>query len=101
MFHVCQRVNRHNYHVWKSENLHEDMEHKHESPKTNMWCAVTRTYIISPFFFKKPILTDETFPITTEGTALHHIHAGTDFQSDGTTPQFSHHLLASLDRRAS
>ena len=36
-FHISDIVNRHNVHIWGSENLHEYHEAESDSPKVNVW----------------------------------------------------------------
>jgi hypothetical protein len=40
-FDVSGKVNRHNCRIWGSENPHEVMEHERDTPKLNVWCALT------------------------------------------------------------
>jgi hypothetical protein len=53
-FHINGFVNRHNTIFWGSENPREIQEHERDSPKVNVWCAVTATGVIGPYFFDTP-----------------------------------------------
>ena len=56
-FHVCGKVTRHNVRIWGTENPHAPMEHVHDSPKGNVFCAVSSCKVYGPFFFAKPTVT--------------------------------------------
>ena len=40
-FHVNGAVNRHNVRIWGSENPHAYVEHQHDSPNVNVFCAIS------------------------------------------------------------
>jgi hypothetical protein len=40
-FHVSGKVYRHNVRIWGTENPHVVREHIRESPKANVWCAIS------------------------------------------------------------
>jgi hypothetical protein len=51
-FHLNGTVNKQNCHYWASENprtLHQRPLH---SPKTTVWCTVTKECVIGPYFFE-------------------------------------------------
>jgi hypothetical protein len=50
-FHLSGKVNGHNYQIWGSENPHSFHEYDHDSPKINVWCALSYNLVIGPFFF--------------------------------------------------
>lgn len=54
-------VNRHNCKIWGSENPHEYQEMERDSPKVNVWCALSYTEVIEPFFFVEPTVTAVTY----------------------------------------
>jgi len=49
-FHISGRVNRHNCRIWGEENPHELYEHKRDSPKVTVWCALARNRLYRHFF---------------------------------------------------
>jgi hypothetical protein len=53
-FHVCGIVNRHNVRIWVTENPHTMMELLQDSPKVNVFCAVSSCKVYGPFFFAEP-----------------------------------------------
>jgi hypothetical protein len=40
IFHASGAVNRHNVSIWGSDNPQAYVEHQHDSPKVNVFCAV-------------------------------------------------------------
>jgi hypothetical protein len=50
-FHVSGKVNRHICQIWGSENPHEVMEHECDTPKLNVWCALTSDSVLGLYFF--------------------------------------------------
>jgi hypothetical protein len=54
-FHVSGKVNRHNVRIWGTETPHVVTEHERDSPKVNVFCAISRTRVFGPFFFAENI----------------------------------------------
>jgi hypothetical protein len=50
-FHICGKVNRHNDRIWEIEQSHAQIEHRCDSPKVNIFCAVSCDKVHGPFFF--------------------------------------------------
>jgi hypothetical protein len=50
-FNLSRRINRHNIRIWGSEKPVAVVEMERESPKVNVFCAVSRRCVFSPFFF--------------------------------------------------
>jgi hypothetical protein len=50
-FHINGKVNRHNVHIWGTENPHVSLEHERDSPKVNVFCAISKEKVYGPFFF--------------------------------------------------
>jgi hypothetical protein len=48
--HVCETVNRYNYHVWGSKSPHDVTEIEDDSPKVNVWCALMRKLLIPSLY---------------------------------------------------
>jgi len=49
--HVSSVVNRRNVRIWGSENPHAYVEHQCDSPKVNVFCAISSEKGYSPFLF--------------------------------------------------
>jgi hypothetical protein len=57
MYHVSGKVNAHNCRIWGSENPRVFLEHFHDSPKVNLFCALSKERAYGPFFFIKITIT--------------------------------------------
>jgi hypothetical protein len=54
-FHIKGKVNRHNVRVWGTENPHVTLEHERDSPKVNVFCAISkRRFMASSFSWETP-----------------------------------------------
>lgn len=51
-FHVSGKVNKQNCRIWGNEMPHDRREVERDSPKVNVWCALSQRGIIGPFFFE-------------------------------------------------
>jgi hypothetical protein len=60
-FHLSGKVNRHNLIIWGSQNPHQVVEHVQDSPKVNVFCAVSRTQVYGPFFFAEATVTGHVY----------------------------------------
>ena len=57
-FHSNGKVNRHNVRIWDEENPHATIEHERDSPKLNVFCAISKKHVHSPFFFEGNVTGD-------------------------------------------
>jgi hypothetical protein len=60
-FHSSSAVNHHNIRKWGSENPHAYVEHQRDSPKVNVFCAVSSQKVYGPFFFAEDTVTGMTY----------------------------------------
>jgi len=100
-FHTSGHVNRHNTIFWGMENPHVIREHKRDSPKVNVWCAVTAAGVIGPYFFDTPTVTSDVYlqmvqQYTIDELPLQIRLAGY-FQQNGAPPHFALTVCAYLD----
>jgi hypothetical protein len=51
-FHVNGKVSRHNLRIWGTENPHSTIEHVQDSPKMNVFCAISQMKIYGPFIME-------------------------------------------------
>lgn len=106
-FHLSGKVNRHNVRIWGLENPHATLEHERDSPKVNVFCALSRRKLYGPFFFEGNTVTgasylqmlqDWLFPQLQEDKQEDFI-----FQQDGAPPHWSlavrHFLNETLPQR--
>jgi hypothetical protein len=59
--HVSGAVNRRNVRIWGSENPYAYVEHQCDSPKVNVFCAMSSQKVYSPFFFAEETVTGMTY----------------------------------------
>lgn len=52
-FHLDGYVNKQNFRYWSSTNPEELHERPLHSPKVTVWCGVTKTCVIGPYFFEE------------------------------------------------
>ena len=50
IFHTNGKVNRHNVRIWSEENPRATIEHERDSPKVNVFCAISKNHVHGPFF---------------------------------------------------
>jgi len=60
-FHISGAVNHRNVRMWGSENPHVYVEHQHDSPKVNVFCAISSQKEYGPFFFAEETITGMTY----------------------------------------
>jgi hypothetical protein len=51
--------NVHNVRIWGTEQPHAQIEHQRDSPKINVFCAVSREKVHGPFFFPDATVTGD------------------------------------------
>ena len=47
-FYVSGKVNKQNVRIWETEKPHRIVENERDSPKTNMFCAISTSFLIEP-----------------------------------------------------
>jgi hypothetical protein len=60
-FYVSERVNRHNCRIWGSENLHAIREIERDNTDVNVWCALSCSKVLGPFFFAEQTVRPMTY----------------------------------------
>ena len=103
-FHVSGRVNIHNCRIWGSENPRVSLEHVRDSPKVNVFCALSRERVYGPFFFMETTITGIVYldtlqefliPQLDENDQEGRIH----FQQDGAPPHYLGEVREYLNTR--
>ena len=61
MFRVNGYVNKQNVRIWANERPSQVNEAPHNSPGIVIWCAISKTKIIGPFFFDEGRVTGDTY----------------------------------------
>ncbi|GFX76973.1 uncharacterized protein TNCV_2258361 [Trichonephila clavipes] len=52
--HLSGHANTPNARIWSLENPHEELESQRDSPKLNVFYAISRRKVYRPFVFGKP-----------------------------------------------
>jgi hypothetical protein len=60
-FHLSGNVNRHYIRIWGSEKPVAVVEIERDSPKVNVFCAVSRRRVFGPFFFAEKSVTGQVY----------------------------------------
>jgi hypothetical protein len=60
-FYVSGQVHQYNLRIWANERPHDFVEHERDSPKVNVWCALTRDRVIGPYFFAERTVTPHNY----------------------------------------
>jgi len=55
-FHLSGKVNRHIVRIWETENPRVVIENVRDSPKVNVFCAISNEKLYGPFFFEEPTI---------------------------------------------
>jgi hypothetical protein len=98
-FHMSGKVNRHNCQIWGNENTHEVMEHECDTPKLNVWCALTSDSVFGPFFFKEATVTGASYLNIQQNYAITRIPQRYFFQQDGAPPHYANTVKAFLSQQ--
>ena len=60
-FHLTGKVNKHNTRIWGTEHPHSTLEHVRDSPKVNVFCAISKKRVCGPFFFEGTTVNSEAY----------------------------------------
>ncbi|PNF23796.1 hypothetical protein B7P43_G16593 [Cryptotermes secundus] len=94
-FHLSGTVNRHNVRIWGTEHPHETVEHERDSPKVNVFCAVSQDKVYGPLFLEGNTVTGQTFLDMLQNWLFTSLQAESHdliFQQNGAPPHW--HLMA-------
>lgn len=102
-FHTSGHVNRHNTIFWGTENPRIVREHERASPKVNVWCAVTATGVLGPYFFTTQTVNADDYLQMLKEFAIDNMSLQLRqegyFQHDGAPPHFACTVRAYLDQK--
>ncbi|PSN34568.1 hypothetical protein C0J52_18335, partial [Blattella germanica] len=60
-FFLGGKVNRDNVRIWGIENPRVYVEHTRNSPKLNVFCALSNSKVYDPFFFLEPTVSGHSY----------------------------------------
>ena len=87
--HTNGKVNRHNVGIWGEENPHATIEHERDSPKVNVFCAISKKRVHGPFFFEGNVTGDVYLQMLQNWLMVELIaneHKDFIYQQDGAPP---------------
>jgi len=90
-FRLSGKVNRHNVFLWGLQNPQEALEHERDSPKVNVFCALSQTKVYGPFFFAENTVTGVTYLAILQNWFLPQMSGDSEdliFQQDGAPPHW-------------
>ena len=88
-FHTNGKVNRHIVRIWGKENSHATNEHERDSPKVNVFCAISKNHVHGPFFFEGNVTGDVYLQMLQNwlmGELIANEHVDFIYQQDGAPP---------------
>ncbi|XP_068082175.1 uncharacterized protein [Anabrus simplex] len=99
-FHVSRKVNKQNVRIWGTANPHYYVEHVRDSPKVNVFCAVSNTKFYAPFFFNEQTVTGLTYLDMLTEWLLPQLSERDDYvlQQDGAPSHFHRKVRAFLNQ---
>jgi len=105
-FYVNGCVNRHNCHIWGTQQPNEIHEYVRGSPKVNVWCGLLYDRVIGPFFFSESTITGVVYLNLLEQHVFPQIETFEQetvsrviFMQDGASPHFSCFVTDVLNER--
>ena len=60
-FHVTGKVNKHNTRIWGTKHPYAIQEHVRDSPKMNVFFAISKKGVYGPFFFERTKVNGEAY----------------------------------------
>jgi len=99
-FHVSWKVNKQNVLIWRIEKPRGIVENKCDSPKTNVFCAISTSKGYGPYFFPDRTVNGETFRNMLTTWFMPQLeHDSTDFvyQLDGAPCHYHRNVRNFLD----
>ena len=98
--HMNGKVNRHNVCIWGEENPHATIEHERNSPKVNVFCAISKNHVHGPFFFEGNVTGDVNLPMLQNwliDELIANEHKDFIYQQDGAPPHWKLTVRAYLN----
>jgi hypothetical protein len=89
-FHLYGKVNRHNTGIRGSEKPVAAVEMERDSPKVNVFCAVSRRRVFGPFFLAEKSVTGEVYLKMLQNWSVPQLAEEEEFifQQDGAPPHW-------------
>lgn len=94
-FHTCGKVNKHNVRIWGTANPKDVMTHVRDSPKVNVFAAMSSSRVYGPFFFMEKTVTGIVYLDMLQlwlMPQLQEDYSSFIFQQDGAPPHYLNHV---------
>ncbi|KAJ4428903.1 hypothetical protein ANN_25897 [Periplaneta americana] len=99
------KINKHNCRVWGTQKPHRIIEHERDSPKVNVFCALSQRKLYGPFFFIEATVTGHSYLEMLEQWLVPQLRQDLNddfiFQQDGAPPHFHNAVRAYLNTEMS
>ena len=99
-FHTNGKVNRHNVRIWGEENPRVIIERERDSPKVNVFCAISKNHVQGPFFFESNVTADVYLQLLQNwliDELIANEHEDLIYQEDGVPPHWKLTVRAYLN----
>ena len=99
-FHLSGKVNKQNVRIWGTENPREFVEHMRDSPKVNVFCAMSKEKVYGPEFFDEPTVTGNSYLKLLKKKVMPKLKKDSVnfiFQQDGAPPHWKTEVRDYLD----
>ncbi|PNF20691.1 hypothetical protein B7P43_G00324, partial [Cryptotermes secundus] len=90
-FHLSGKINRHNVRIWGLQNPCVTLEHVWDSPKVNVFSAISLTKVYGPFFFDENTVTGVTYLRMLQNCLVPQMNGDSgdyNFRQDGAPPHW-------------
>ncbi len=101
-FSLSGTVNKQNCRIWGTERPNQVYETLHNSPSVMVWCAMSKSGVIGPYFFENENVTGSTYKRMLRYflfPKLQNYPENMIFQQDGAPPHYSLEVREYLDRK--
>ena len=89
-FHLTGKVNKPNTRIWGIEHSHSTLEHVRDSPKVNVFRAISKKRVYGPFFFEGITVNSEAYLDMLQNCLIEFLSDGEQadfiFQQNGAPP---------------
>ena len=102
LFHANGVVNNHNARIWGTSNPQTVQEVPLQREKVMVWCAMHKTKIIGPYFFRTPTVNTQAYKSMLSSYGLRHVAqlpGSPIFQQDGAPAHTSNATSEYLQRK--
>ena len=99
-FHANGKENWHDVRIWDEENPHATTEYEGDSPKVNVFCAISKSHVHGPIIFEENVTGDVYLQMLQNWLSdelLANEHEDFIYQQDSAPPHWKLTVLAYLN----